>query len=83
VSPLIKITGNSQTFERMRFDMDFNAGLVLTGELSLEEAGTRLLSLIASVAAGAQSAPERLGHREYFVTYKHQATPSLEAGCHA
>jgi altronate hydrolase len=30
-----------------------------------------------------QTKPEALGHREFFLMYKHQDTPQLEAGCHA
>jgi altronate dehydratase large subunit len=83
VSPLIKITGNSRTFQRMKEDMDFDAGVVLSGEKNLEEAAEALTEMVGAVAAGQQSKPEALGHREYFVMYKHQETPSLEAGCHA
>ncbi len=83
VSPVIKVTGNVRTYERMQDDMDFNAGRVLTGEITLDQAGHELLALVEQVAAGAPSKPEALGHREYFVMYKHQDTPSLEAGCHA
>jgi altronate hydrolase len=35
------------------------------------------------VASGEPSKPERLGHREFFLMYKHQDVPSLEAGCRA
>jgi altronate dehydratase large subunit len=83
VAPLIKITGNTQTYQRMIEDMDFNAGTVLTGESSLDEAGDQLLSLVTQVAAGTPSKPELLGHREYFVMYKHQDTPLLSVGCRA
>ena len=83
VAPLIKITGNTQTYQRMIEDMDFNAGTVLTGESSLDEAGNQLLSMVTHVAAGTPSKPERLGHREYFVMYKHQDTPLLSVGCRA
>ena len=34
VSPLIKVTGNSITYNRMRDDMDFNAGRILSGEIT-------------------------------------------------
>jgi altronate hydrolase len=67
----------------MSDDMDFDAGRVLAGELSLAEAGSELADLVLRVAAGEQSKPEALGHREYFVMYKHQDVPSLEAGCRA
>ncbi|MDP9174265.1 MAG: UxaA family hydrolase [Planctomycetota bacterium] len=83
VAPLIKITGNTQTYQRMIEDMDFNAGRVLTGECSLGEAADDLLALVTRVAAGEPAKPERLGHREHFVMYKHQDTPSLAAGCRA
>jgi len=83
VAPLIKVTGNSRTYERMIDDMDFNAGPILTGEQTLDEAATALSDLVAKVAAGAPSKPEALGHREYFLMYKHQETPALAEGCRA
>jgi altronate hydrolase len=83
IAPLIKVTGNGATYRAMSDDMDFDAGRVLAGELSLAEAGSELADLVLRVAAGEQSKPEALGHREYFVMYKHQDVPSLEAGCRA
>ncbi len=83
VSPLIKITGNQRTYRNMTEDMDFNAGRILSGEVTLDEAAEELMNLIADVAEGQPSKPERLGHREFFLMYKHQDVPSLEAGCHA
>jgi altronate hydrolase len=83
IAPLIKVTGNNRTYQRMSGDMDFNAGRILTGEISLEQAGLALRDLVAGVASGQLSKPESLGHREYFIMYKHQDTPGLEAGCRA
>jgi altronate dehydratase large subunit len=83
IAPLIKITGNEQTYRRMIEDMDFSAGPVLSGKSSLDESGEELLSLVTRVAAGQPTKPESLGHREYFVMYKHQDTPNLSAGCRA
>ncbi len=83
VAPLVKVTGNSATFRAMEEDMDFDAGRVLAGELSLAQAGQELLELVTRIAAGEASKPEQLGHREYFIMYKHQETPSLTAGCRA
>jgi altronate hydrolase len=67
----------------MQEDMDFDAGRVLAGELTLAQAGRELAGLITHVAAGEPSKPEQLGHREYFIMYKHQNTPSLSEGCRA
>jgi altronate hydrolase len=83
VAPLIKVTGNSRTFERMQDDMDFNAGVILEGSKTLDEAAMDLMEMVGDVAAGMPSKPEALGHREYFVMYKHQDTPELAAGCRA
>jgi altronate dehydratase large subunit len=83
VAPLIKITGNSGTYLAMAGDMDFDAGRLLAGELTLPEAGRELAELVRRVAQGEPSKPESLNHREYFIMYKHQNTPALEAGCRA
>jgi altronate hydrolase len=83
IAPLVKITGNSATFRTMEEDMDFDAGRVLTGELSLTAAGGELTEMIVRIARGEPSKPEKLGHREYFIMYKHQETPPLTAGCRA
>jgi altronate dehydratase large subunit len=83
VAPIIKITGNQRTYRNLNDDMDFNAGRVLAGELTMDQAAAELMDLIADVASGQQSKPERLGHREFFLMYKHQDVPSLEAGCRA
>jgi altronate hydrolase len=83
VAPLVKVTGNSRTYQRMIDDMDFDAGRVLSGELSLEQAAGELRDLVVAVASGRPSKPEALGHREYFLMYKHQDTPPLEIGCRA
>jgi altronate hydrolase len=83
ISPLIKVTGNVQTYERMKDDMDFNAGRMLTGEKTLDEIGDELAEHVIAIAAGQPSKPEALGHREYFVMYKHQEAPPLTLGCRA
>lgn len=83
IAPLIKVTGNDRTYRAMEEDMDFNAGPVLNDGLSLAAAGEQLENLVTRVAGGEPSKPEALGHREYFIMYKHQNTPSLEAGCRA
>ena len=85
IAPLIKITGNAQTYRRMQEDMDFDASRVLTGERTLPQAAEELLDLVVRVAAGRPSKPEALGHREYFIMYKHQDSrcrrdPLPEAG---
>ena len=81
IAPLIKITGNNKTYRQMEGDMDFNAGRVLSGEIGLEDAAQELLEMVVNVAKGARTKSEALGHREYFIMYKHQEAPSLLDGC--
>jgi altronate hydrolase len=83
IAPLIKITGNSQTFKRMTEDIDFDAGAVLDGRMKMDQAAAALEELVVDVARGKLTKPEALGHREYFVMYKHQDTPPLQIGCRA
>lgn len=72
VAPCVKITGNGETYARMREDMDFDASPVLAGALSMEQAARRLTRLVIDIAAGAPSRAEALGHREFFIPYKYQ-----------
>ncbi|MBU2261827.1 MAG: UxaA family hydrolase [Proteobacteria bacterium] len=63
--PVIKITGNSATFERMRFNLDFNAGPIVEGA-SIAEVGAELLKKVLCVASGEPTRAELLGHDELF-----------------
>lgn len=72
VAPVIKITGNSSTYDRMRDDMDFNAGVVLRGECSLDELAGRLAMMVMRTASGEKTKSEILGHKEYYIPYKYQ-----------
>jgi altronate hydrolase len=83
IAPLVKITGNSETYRRLAGDIDFDAGRLLTGERTLDELADELMEIVVAVAGGALTKPERLGHREYFITYKHQDAPPLDVGCRA
>ena len=63
--PVIKITGNGATFERMRFNLDFNAGPIVEGA-SIAEVGAELLEKVLRVASGEPARAELLGHDELF-----------------
>ena len=72
VSPCIKITGNGETFARMREDMDFDASPVLQGTCSMEELTEQLRGMAMDTAAGTPTKSEALGHKEFFIPYKYQ-----------
>ncbi len=64
--PVIKITGNSKTYQKMEDDLDINVGKVIDGTLTLEEAGGMIYREILDVASGEPSKAEILGHDELF-----------------
>lgn len=70
ISPVVKICANPQTYRRLSDDMDVNAGRILEGQATLDEVGAEIYDLILRVAAGEQTASERLGHQEFSLVYK-------------
>jgi len=52
VVPVVKICGNPVTYERMQGDMDINAGMIVTGEKSIEEVGEETFQMLLRVASG-------------------------------
>jgi len=60
VVPVIKICGNPITYDRMDRDMDINAGLVVTGEKSIEEVGEEVFEMMMRVASGETSKGEAI-----------------------
>ncbi|MEX1238212.1 MAG: UxaA family hydrolase [Cyclobacteriaceae bacterium] len=70
ISPVIKVCANPETYDRMREDMDINAGKILKGDATLEEVGEEICSWVYEVVSGKQTASEALGHQEFVLTYK-------------
>jgi altronate hydrolase len=65
-APTIKVASNTPLFERMPEDMDFDAGVVLSGA-SIETVGAELFDLILAVASGepTKSEAQDLGDEEF------------------
>jgi altronate hydrolase len=63
--PVYKISTNSDTFRRMRENMDFDAGAIASGGQSLEDAGRAIFHALLEVASGGRTCAERLGHKEF------------------
>ena len=71
ISPVIKICGNPETYQRLEEDMDINAGAVLEGTATLDQIGQQIFDQIVATASGEVTASESLGHQEFIMTYKH------------
>ena len=63
--PVIKIATNSNTYARMKDNMDVNAGEVADGESTVRDVGRRIFDLMVEVAGGRRTCAERLGHKEF------------------
>lgn len=70
VAPVIKVCANPETYRRLEEDMDVDAGRILEGRATLPEVGRELFELIRSVAGGAPTRSEALGHQEFILGYK-------------
>ncbi len=60
--PVIKLTGNAHTWERMRDHMDLSVSSVIDGTESIPEAGERLVQSILEVASGVRTRAEITGY---------------------
>ena len=65
--PVIKITGNQYTYEKMKENFDFYAGDIISDGVSVEEKGKQLLDMIIRVANGELTTAEKIGGNELFV----------------
>ena len=63
--PVIKISSNAFTYERMRDNMDVNAGRIADGDATVQEVGKEIFDLLLRVASGERTCAERLGHKEF------------------
>ena len=70
LAPVIKIAANPHMYERLKDDMDVNAGRILSEGASVEEVGAEIFELLARVAEGEITKSEDLGHTEFILTYK-------------
>lgn len=64
--PVIKVTGNSRTFAKMKENIDYNAGRIIDGEKDIPSAGQNLFDMLIETANGKMTKAETLGHAELF-----------------
>lgn len=61
-SPSIKLSSNTQIYERMKDDIDLDCGTIATGRASIEEKGEEIIDYLLEVASGKKSKSEELGY---------------------
>jgi len=67
IAPVIKVATNTAMFERMRENMDVNAGAIVDGTRTLEEVGEEIFGWIVDAANGREPAAEELGFRDFAI----------------
>jgi altronate dehydratase large subunit len=61
ICPLIKVTGNPETWARMGDDFEINASTIMEGQESIESVGKRIFNEVLAVASGKKTIGEELG----------------------
>ncbi|MFN7933020.1 MAG: altronate dehydratase family protein [Bryobacteraceae bacterium] len=63
--PVIKIATNTAMYNRLRDNMDVNAGRIADGQATVASVGKEIFDLVLRVASGERTCAEVLGHKEF------------------
>lgn len=64
--PVLKVTGNSFTFDKMKENIDINAGTIISEDSTIDEKGEEIFGKVKKVASGEKTKAEILKHNELF-----------------
>jgi len=67
IAPVIKVATNTAMFERMRENMDINAGTIVDGTATIEEVGGAIFDWIVAAANGRQPVAEQFEFRDFAI----------------
>jgi len=67
IAPVIKVSSNSTLYEKMRDNIDINAGTIIEGKDSIQSIGEIIFREIINVASGKLTRSEVLGHGEFAI----------------
>jgi (2R)-sulfolactate sulfo-lyase subunit beta len=73
IEPVIKLTANPKTARTMSEHVDLDVSGILRREMTLDEAGDRLIDIMIRTCNGRLTAAEALGHREFVLTKLYQS----------
>jgi altronate dehydratase large subunit len=77
IVPVIKITGNTATYDKMEDDMDINAGVIIDGLASIKQIGKDIFDSIIQVASGKKTKSELLGYNDFVLWRTDPAAENL------
>ena len=73
IEPVIKLTANPRTARTMSEHIDLDVSGLLRREMTLDEAGDKLIDLVLRTCNGRLTCAEALGHREFVLTKLYQS----------
>ena len=73
IEPVIKLTANPKTAREMKEHIDLDVSGILRREMTLDEAGDRLIDITLRTCNGRLTCAEALGHREFVLTKLYQS----------
>lgn len=65
IAPVIKVTGNPETYRKMIDNIDINAGTIIEGKSSIEDMGREIFNEMIQVVNGKLTKAEIMNHREF------------------
>ena len=65
IVPTIKVSTNSELAERMKENIDLDAGTIIAGQENVQQVGKRILDKVIEVASGKLTKAEILGHNDF------------------
>ena len=70
ITPVVKISTNSELARRMHDIIDINTGEIISGSITIEKMGESILEQVISVASGKTKTKAELKHQEDFIPWK-------------
>jgi altronate dehydratase large subunit len=67
IAPTIKVATNTALYEKMKDNMDVNAGTIITGDESVQQVGRRIYQEMLQVASGKCPRAEILGFNDFAI----------------
>ena len=69
LAPVIKVTGNRETAARMADNMDIDVSGILEGDITIDQAGEKILEEVVAVASGKTTKAEAFGFSDIAVDH--------------
>jgi len=70
VAPVIKLSSNTDMFNRMRDIIDLNTGTIIDGDETIEQVSERILDYVIRVASGEETAAAVRNGQDDFIVWK-------------